>query len=315
MRGLVALLLAPCLALAEGLNSASTEQLKARRCWEKTALALTGNPAPAHFGRDDASFPPTFEPELAQLYFGDFAYNPRFASRFAGFVTSKWQREQSTEKAQNVPFLVVQYVVGRQLPWKQVFLGGYDVDFTENRGVVTESPAGLGYFRVAQWRRQYAGNEVAGYKLSTAYRMLNNTLGIRLTAAANNTLGDASAVGRSAAGCTGCHFKGAYPLDLIARVLDRRQGFGDKMTFTPSTDGPQMLWGQKVEDDAQLMALLVGSEGFTFNSCRLAFEFLYGRPESSCEAPIFDACVSALEKEGTIQGALMGMIRHPDYCQ
>ncbi len=315
MRGVAVLLLLPSLALAQSLANATPEQLKARRCWEKTALALTGTSEPGAFGRDDAGFPPLFQPELVPLYFGDAIYQPRFSNRFAGFVSSKWQREQSTEKAQNVPFLIVQYVVGRGLPWKKVFLGGYDVDFTENRGTVFESPTGLGYFRVLEWRRQYAGNEVAGYKLSTAYRMLNNTLGIRLTAAANNTLGDASAVGRAAAGCTGCHFNGSYPLDLIARVLERRQGFGDKMTFVPATDGPQMLWGQQVASDEELLKLLVGSEAFTFNSCRLAFEFLYGRPESACEAPVFDACVAALERDGTIQAALMGMIQHPDYCQ
>ncbi len=73
-----------------------------------------------------------------------------------------------------------------------------------------------------KWLQVYAGNEAQGYKLSTAYRILNNTLGIHLTAAPNNTaVPDSSATGRAAPGCTGCHFEGPYPLDKVARVLTR----------------------------------------------------------------------------------------------
>lgn len=317
MRLVFAMCLLPALSLAQRFDAqtATPEALKARRCWEKTALALIGSPSPAAFGRDDASFPPLFEPQRVPLYFGDSVHHPRFANRFAGFVNSKWQREQGIEKSQNVPFVIVQHVVGNGLPWRQVFVGELDVDLAEGRGTVHPSAGGLGYFRVPAWLRQNAGNEVAGYKLSTAYRMLNNTIGVQLTAAANNTLGDASAVGRSAPGCTGCHFNGSYPLDLVARVLDRRQGFGAEMTFTPPTDGPQQLFGKTIADDKELITLLVSSDAFVFNTCRLAFEFLYGRPESTCEAPLFDACVSAFEAGGTMQSALMGIIEHPDYCR
>ncbi len=307
--------LLPTAATAQFFEGKTKEQMAARRCWEKTALVLNGSSAPARFGRDDADFPPNFDPNLVPLYFGNATEYATFAKRFAGFVSSKWQKEQSTEKQHNAPFIVVKHVVGNGLPWKHVFTGKYDINFFESAQQVISSPTGLGYFRVKEWQLQYAGNELAGYKLATAYRMLNNMLGIQLRAAANNTLGDASAVGRAAPGCAGCHFKGPYPLDTIARVLNRRVGFGADVTFGPSSDGPQMLFGKMIADDAELVNALVSSSAFTFNTCRLSFEFLFGRPESTCEAPMFEACVQAFEAEGTIQAALMAMIRHPDYCR
>ncbi len=315
--GVLALLVTLCSswAWAQKLTEPTAAQQKARRCWEKTALALVGSPRAAAFGRDDAGFPPEFEPSRVALYFGDAVYQPTFANRFAGFVNSKWQPEQSTDKPRNVPYLLARHVVGNNLKWREVFVGHFDIDFTEGRGAVVPADSGLGYFRVGPWQRQYAGNEVAGYKLSTAYRLLNNIVGVKLTPAANNTLGDASATGRAAPGCSGCHFNGSYPLDLIARVLTRRQGFGESMTFVAPTDGPQQLFGQTMNSDADVVTALVNSPAFVFNTCRLTFEFMYGRPESTCEAPIFEACVSAFEAEGTIRSAILGIVQHPDYCQ
>jgi len=54
-----------------------------------------------------------------------------------------------------------------------------------------------------------------------------------------------------------------------------------------------------VEDDAALARGLSDhfrDEGFDVNACRLAYGFLYGRIEYSCEAPVFDQCVSTILK-------------------
>lgn len=315
---LLLLLGLPSLALSQSFDSASEDALRIRRCWEKTTLAMLGtsrmpNQIPNYYGQ---TFPEDFRPDFIQYFFGDAIYSVAFPNRFASFVNAKWQREQSTQGDRNAPYIVAQYVVGNRLPWRQTFLGRYDIDFFEGRNKVIDSPEGLGYFRVKKWLQVYAGNEAQGYKLSTAYRILNNTLGIHLTAAPNNTaVPDSSATGRAAPGCTGCHFEGPYPLDKVARVLTRRVGMGEMMSFAPPSDGPQMLWGHSVKDDEELVSLLVNSEQFTFNTCRLVFEFMYGRTESTCDAPVFDACVAGFEAEGTIQAAIMGMVRHPDYCR
>lgn len=307
-------------ALAQSLDQATSAQLQARRCWEKTSLAMLGTTRLPRIDKYYGPLPPAdFQPDYIEHLFGtnpDQANVGSFPNRFAAFVNAKWQREQSTQPERNAPFFIARHVLNKNLPWRQTFVGRYDIDFFEGHNAVFDAPTGLGYFRVKKWLQVYAGNEAQGYKLSTAYRIINNTLGVKLTAAANNTaVPDSSATGRAAPGCTGCHFESPYPLDTIARVLTRRSGTGDQMTFTPSTDGPQTLWGHTVADDEALVTLLINSEQFTFNTCRLVFEFMYGRPESTCEAPIFDACVNAFEASGTIQAAVMAIVRHPDFCR
>lgn len=312
MRPIVACVLALSALVTSARASAapSTEaELRARRCWERTSLALVGtlrSPVPV----DSGGFPAQFMPARIGPLLGEYFY-----PRFAGFVSSRWQREQAGTQAGNAPYYVALEVLSHERPWSEVFLGPYGVDFTETARLVAD-PDGLGYFRVKEWQLQHAGNEAAGYKLATAYRILNNVVGYTAVPSASNNLGDASATGRAAPGCRGCHFDGPFALDKVARVLNRRVGFGADITFAPPSDGPQtVLDGRTVTDDRGLVEALVRSEMFTFNTCRLVFQFMYGRPESGCEAPLFDACVSAFEATGTIQGAIMGLVQHPDYCR
>jgi hypothetical protein len=298
-------------------ETATEEQLRVRRCWERTTLAMLGTTTVPRAEKYYGPLPPAdFTPDYVQNFFGDEKYFDVFASRFAGFVNAKWQREQSATRERNAPYQVAHWVLGKRLPWRDTFVGRFDLDPFEGRFTVVPADSGLGYFRVKKWLETNAGNEAQGYKLNTAYRMLQNTLGTKLTAAPNNTsVPDSSATGRAGPGCTSCHFEGPYPLDRVARTLTRRNGMGTMMTFTAPTDGPQQLWGHTVSDDEELVRVLISSEEFTFNTCRLVFEFMFGRPESTCEAPLFDACVQAFEAEGTIQGAVMGLARHPDYCR
>lgn len=320
---LVVMMAWPLLSWGQDIETATDEALNVRRCWERTALSMLGTTSfriPTDLPSGAPYYGPVppaqFKPEWVAHFFGDEKYFDVFPQRFAAFVNAKWQRDQSTSKERNAPYLIARYVIGKGLPWRQTFVGRFDLDPVEGRFTVIPSDTGLGYFRTKKWLEVNAGNEAQGYKLSTAYRILNNTLGIKLTAAANNTsVDDSSATGRAAPGCTGCHFAGPYPLDTVARVLTRRQGSGAMMTFTPPTDGPQQLWGHTVSTDEELVNLLINSEQFTFNTCRLVFEFMFGRSESTCDAPVFDACVAGFEASGTIQGAVMGMVRHPDYCR
>ena len=91
----------------------------------------------------------------------------------------------------------------------------------------------------------------------------------------------------------------AYALGSFAPVLDKYNAVADKM----------------VNDDKELVQALVDSPNFSFNACRLAFKFLYGRAENVCESKVFDACVTEFKSKGTIQAALASVAKDPGFCQ
>jgi hypothetical protein len=145
---------------------------------------------------------------------------------------------------------------------------------------------------------------------------MNNVIGLKLTAVTNAVGVDISATGRQAAACAGCHYQGPFALDLTARILTKRVGTGATATFVAQNYGPQtLLGGQSIADDAALVAALVNSDSFRFRTCRLAFQYLYGRAESQCEAPLFEQCVQAFNKTGTIQAGLAAIAKDKDFCQ
>ena len=59
----------------------------------------------------------------------------------------------------------------------------------------------------------------------------------------------------------------------------------------------------------------MNSEAFEFRACRVAFEFLYGRSEMTCEGPIFDRCMTEFKAKGTIQSAIAAVATDSSYCQ
>lgn len=315
------LVLLPLLAFGADTALPSDEVLKVRRCWRKLSLTFFGGidkpnwAAVGLYGPDSGGFyqdPRMYPPD----YLEAFLATEQFAERFAGFVNAKWQRAFSADPQGNIPFYVARHVLQRRAPWRDVFTGALDASVFEGKVTISPKADGLGYFRTKDWLAQHAGNEVDGYKLFTAYRMLQNTIGLKLVPAANNTTGDATAVGRQQPACRGCHYEGPYALDLVARVLTRRDGFGTTMKFVPSTEAPQqVLGGRTIHDDAELVRTLVSSDAFLFNTCRLAFEFVHGRPETTCEAEVFDACVAAFEREGTMQSAIKAIVQRPEFCE
>jgi hypothetical protein len=127
---------------------------------------------------------------------------------------------------------------------------------------------------------------------------------------------DLSASGRQSAGCRACHFDGWFGLDNVANVLSRRTGTATNITFGPPPAAPQeLLGGIIINDDKELVTALVKSEAFQFRACRMAFEFLYGRPEVTCEGPVFDRCMDAFKAGGTITSALAAVAKDQTYCQ
>ena len=103
-------------------------------------------------------------------------------------------------------------------------------------------------------------------------------------------------------------------MDKIARLLPKRVGFGGGAKIEVVPVVPQTLFGGTVDSYEALVERLVRSEAFVFWTCRLAFEFAYGRPESACEGPVFDRCTQAFEVSGSMAAAVESLLVAPEYC-
>ena len=240
-----------------------------------------------------------------------------FTERFARFVNKRFNRTPGAAAEDDAPYYLAWEVLSKHKPWKDMFLGAYRVEKNASDAVVvTPDAAGLGYFRSPAWKKRYAGNEQNGVLLSMAYRIMNNTIGLKLTASTNAPDADLTATGRSAAGCRACHFDSLFALDVTAGVLGKRVGTGANVTFAPPPGTPAtVLGGITVKDDRELVTALVESEAFRFNTCRMAFEFLYGRRENRCDGPAFDRCMKEFRNQGTMQSALAAVVKDPTFCQ
>jgi|SRR5579871_4524627 len=247
--------------------------------------------------------------------------DPAFVERFARFVNATFNNAPSMTPEQDAAYWLTKQILTTGKTWDQLFIGPYRVDPPAASGQdaqVVADTNGLGYFRSMPWEIEYEGNEQAGYKLRTAYRMMNNIIGLHLVPASNAPGADVSATGRQAPQCAGCHYNSTFALDKMAKVLTRRVGSGANTTFNPPdpTEVPQtVLGGISVSNDSDIVHALVNSTAFQFRACRLAFLYLYGRPESACEGPIFDTCFDAFQADGHIQTALKAVASDATFCQ
>jgi hypothetical protein len=305
-------LLTMMVALVGGAVAAQTatggpvDPQRAERCAVRVAIALTGkSPSAALLS---SSYP---QGQVDQLL-----ASPDFVERFSRFINSQFNDAPGASSVDDAPYHLARKILAEGKPWKELFLGPYDVALVNNAVQVRDDPNGVGYFRSRAWLERYAGNEETGIKLNTAYRMLQNTTGLTLKAAVQVPGADFSATGRQAAECRGCHYDGWFALDRVASVLTRKVQDGNTIRFEPPTAGPQeLLGGQRIADDKELLTALVNSVDFDFRVCRLAFEFLYGRKELACEGPVFDRCIDSFRAEGTMQAALRTVAMDPGYCQ
>jgi hypothetical protein len=244
---------------------------------------------------------------------------PEFTELFARFLNAQFNPSPGMTPADDAAYYLGKHVLTGDLPYKDLFLGKFNVVATDPKQpatvVVQPDPMGLGYFRSRAWLVRYAGNEPAGIKIVTAYRIMQNVTGLSLIAVQNAPGADVSKKGREAGTCAGCHYQGWSALDKVASVLSVRKGMGATMTFSPPVATTTDVDGKAVTDDASLVARLTESEDFSFNACRLGFQFLYGRPENTCESKVFDACVSEFKKSGKIQAALAVIAKDESFCQ
>src|SRR5207248_3172240 len=118
---------------------------------------------------------------------------PEFRNRMAGFVTARWNPEPTPYPSYDPAYYLALYVLQNNLAWKQMFVGGYSFPLTiagnvSTAPIVTPDPTeARGYFASPEWQTRFQGNELEGYRLTTAYRLVNNVLGVQLTAAVNTT--------------------------------------------------------------------------------------------------------------------------------
>lgn len=239
-----------------------------------------------------------------------------FIERFSRFANARMNRDPGDAPAEDATYYLVRHVLQNRLPWREVFVGPYRVDPGASAtadALVASDTSGLGYFRSRPWMVRYAGNEIDGYRIVAAYRMMQNTIGLKLSAALNTD--GVNATGRLAQPCASCHYNTTFGLDYAANILSKRVGTGAGMTFTAPTAGPQPLLDSTVSDDRQLVTGLVNSTDHRFEACRLATEFLYGRAEFRCEGPVFDRCMAAFSASGTMQSALSAIARDTSFCQ
>jgi hypothetical protein len=310
-----AILLVVSLAAATASAQTVVTAEKTERCATRLSIALLGkSPVVALMSAADP-----------QAQIDAMLASTDFQERFARFVNSTFNDDPGANASEDPAYYLTKYVLANNLTWDQMFLGQYKVD------VVAGSPAGtlptvqvdangLGYFRSRPWLLRYAGNELAGIKLSTGYRMMNNTIGLKLVASTNAPGADTTATGRQSAGCSACHYDGWFALDKVASVLSRKVETTTNnvttISFGPPPSSPQqILGGLIINNDKELVTALVKSEAFEFRACRMAFEYLYGRAEMSCEGPVFDKCMTAFKATGTIQSALASVAKDATFCQ
>jgi hypothetical protein len=296
-----------------GIDSQSSTPEERARCAVRLAISITGE-------SPSAALLQSMSPQASV---DELLATPQFIERFASFINASFNTVRGARPSEDAPYWLAREILSKQLPWHELFLGAYNVDVAPGEPadspnvVVTPAPDGLGYFRSHPWLVRYAGNEATGIKLTTAYRIMQNVIGLKMTPTTNAPTGaDISATGRMAAACTGCHYNGPFALDKVASVLTVRNGSGNTITFTPPrATSAQVLGGLTIVDDKSLVQSLVDSDSYRFATCRLAFEFLYGRAESTCEAALFDRCVDALEAAGTMQSALATIAGDASFCQ
>lgn len=304
-----ALLSSPRAAVADASDVDPTS--KAARCATRLSIAMVG----------EAATPELLASTNPQSATDGLLTDARFIERFSRFINSQFNLTPGTTPAEDASYYLAKHVLTNGKPWTEMFLGKYDVAPSNPQqpgsdAVVRDDPDGLGYFRSRVWMVRYAGNEPSGMRLVAAYRMMWNTIGLTLAATTNAPDADVSATGRQASQCRGCHMDNWYALDKVASVLGTRRGTGTDVQFDPPTGGAkQILGGVSVADDKQLVEALVGNVAFDVNACRLAWKYLYGRAEYSCEGPAFDRCVDAFAKDKKMQTALSAVAKDPSFCE
>lgn len=303
-------LLSGIVALASGRRAhaedAEVDRAEAsERCAVRLSIAIAGK-------SPDAALMGSADPQSAV---DGLVASPEFADRFASFINAEFNGGPSSGPNDDPVYYLAKHVITMKKPWSDMFVGPYALVPTATAMEVREDANGLGYFRSPAWMKRYAGNEPGGMMIVAAFRIIQNTTGLELVPSVGEPDDDRTAAGRLNAPCKSCHFDAWYALDTFAKLLPKRNGMGDTMTFTAATAGPQSGLGKTLANDAEMVKSLVDSDAWRFSQCRNVMKYLYGRAENQCEAQVFDKCVDALGKDKTIQAAVSAVAKDPSFCK
>jgi hypothetical protein len=311
--GLPAAVLATLATVGDSAGTPPVDEAARLRCASRLSISLTGK-AP------DAALSSSADPQ-AQV--DTLLADPAFVEQFSRFINSEMNPEPAETPAQDATYFLAKHILTNNRPWHELFDGPYKVQAV---AATTGSPAtaqvvddanGLGYFRSRPWMVRYAGNEETGLRLSAAFRIQQNIVGLDVGAVTNAPGVDVTATGRMATGCKGCHFDSWFALDKVANILSKVDITNTtSVQFVASTHAPEpILDGRMIADDKDLVTALVGSTDHKFRTCRLAFIYLYGRPEANCESALFDACIDAYTQTGDVRAALRSIAQDPGFCE
>jgi hypothetical protein len=310
--GVPALALASWSTVGSSIGSVPTDDAARARCAARLSMSLTGRPP-------SAALSSSADP---QSQVDTLLADPQFVDQFARFINAQSNPEPGMTPAEDATYFLAKYVLDNGKPWHELYDGKYRVEAVPAGGGmpatarVVADANGLGYFRSMPWMVRYAGNEEQGYRLSAAFRIQQNIIGLDVGAVTNSPGVDISATGRMAPACSGCHYDSYFALDKVARILSKKGGTPTNIQFIPPTDPPQqILGGQTIANDSDLVDALVNSTDHQFRVCRLAFLYLYGRSEATCESALFDKCIDAYTSTGDIRAALRAIATDPSYCE
>lgn len=257
----------------------------------------------------------TVEPTDREGLVESLLQSPDFVKGFAGFINARFNPVMGDRPYDDAVYYAAKYVLENGRPWHEIYTGRFGW-VGPNYTQFLEDPAGLGYLGSPAWQKRYAGNDHDGFMLIAAYRLLHNLTGIVLVPSPFNGEDSATVEGRSAQPCRQCHFDSPFALDKIAQLLPKRQGNGNRVQLLPPVGGSvELLDGRSYSDLRQVVERLIDSDDHRFWTCRTVFEFVYGRPENACEAPVFDACVDAYLARGDIRDALRAVVLDPGFCE
>ena len=295
---------------ARGEDVDVEKQAKAERCATRLAAAILSESASSELMT--ATDP--------QAHVDAMLTKPAFIENFARYLNSELNRSPglAEKPGEDAVYFLSKYVLQNGKPWADLFAGPYMVG---DDGTVKTDPKGLGYFRSPAWMVSHAGNDPSGLRLTSAFRIMQNIVGLKLAAstnAPNATVEERSALGRKRPECASCHYDSWYALDKVASVLSRRKGGGNEpVTFFDPPEGytAQDIVDGSVRNDKELIDRLVASENFSFNACRVAFKFLNGREENTCEGELIDQCIDEFKAKGTMQSAVAIIAKAGSFCQ
>ncbi|MBK7859486.1 MAG: hypothetical protein IPJ65_12855 [Archangiaceae bacterium] len=304
-----AMLVGLTMAASQSWAQAALTADQAERCATRLSISITGkSPTSALMSSG-----------TPQTETNNLVASADFQERFSRFINASFNDDPAPTAVEDAAYYMAKYVLANNLKWSDMFVGQFKVDQAQGatNPSVTADTNGLGFFRSPAWLKAYAGNEEAGIKIRTAFRIMNNTIGLKLIPSTNAPGADVSANGRQSAGCRACHYDSWFALDHAASILTiKKTDNNGNITFAaPLSTSADILGFNGVTDDKDFVTRLVNSEAFEFRACRIAFEYLYGRPELTCEGPVFDKCMTAFKADGKIQSAIVAVAQDASFCQ